>query len=111
MEDGYERYASLITTPDRTPIVAPVGTAFGLVRDDDGDLWYRLYDPGRDAPVRPRDVPRGLRDPGERHQARRPWGFRWRSGLLRGTPSTFSVRRRRPSTFLGLMPVIYFNAN
>merc|ERR1719277_229554 len=52
---GYEHYASLITRPDRRPVVAPVGNAFGLVYDDvvragenpaaPTSLFHRLYDP------------------------------------------------------------------
>ena len=47
VEEGYRRYASLITTDGRAPIIAPVGSAFELVYGADRDLWYRLYD--RDA--------------------------------------------------------------
>jgi len=45
VQQGYEHYASLITSSDRRPIVAPVGRAFGLVHDEDYNLFYRLYDP------------------------------------------------------------------
>jgi len=44
-QQGYEHYASLITTSDRKPIVAPVGKAFRLIHDEDYNLFYRLYDP------------------------------------------------------------------
>ena len=51
VEEGYRRYASLITTDGRAPIIAPVGSSFELVYGArygaDRDLWYRLYD--RDA--------------------------------------------------------------
>jgi hypothetical protein len=45
VQQGYEHYASLITTSDRKPIIAPVGRAFGLIHDEDYNLFYRLYDP------------------------------------------------------------------
>merc|ERR1712228_999130 len=45
VQQGYEHYASLITTSDRKPIVAPVGKAFRLIHDEDYNLFYRLYDP------------------------------------------------------------------
>lgn len=55
LAEGYKHYASLITRPDRTPIVAPVGPAFGLIYDrdvaagrnplDSSSLFHRLYDP------------------------------------------------------------------
>lgn len=51
--EGYKRYASLITRAGRSPIIAPVGTAFRLVYDavleagedpsDSSSLFYRLY--------------------------------------------------------------------
>lgn len=45
VQQGYKHYASLITTSDRKPIVAPVGKAFQLIHDEDYNLFYRLYDP------------------------------------------------------------------
>jgi hypothetical protein len=45
VQQGYEHYASVITTSDRKPIIAPVGRAFGLIHDEDYNLFYRLYDP------------------------------------------------------------------
>jgi len=55
VSQGYQHYASLITRPDRVPVVAPVGRAFGLIYDRiveagqdpsaSSSLFHRLYDP------------------------------------------------------------------
>merc|ERR1712048_257016 len=55
VERGYAYYASQVTRPGRTPLVAPVGRAFRLIYDeitvaggnagDAGSLFFRLYDP------------------------------------------------------------------
>merc|ERR1719356_2253244 len=45
VQQGYEHYASLITTSDRKPIIAPVGKAFRLIHDEDYNMFYQLYDP------------------------------------------------------------------
>lgn len=53
--EGYKHYASLISSPGRAPVVAPVGIAFRLIYNDivekgqdpanPSSLFYRLYDP------------------------------------------------------------------
>jgi len=50
VEQGYEHYASLVTRPGRTPLIAPVGRAFRLIYDDQRSFFYRLYDPDASHP-------------------------------------------------------------
>merc|ERR1719356_607973 len=60
VEQGYAYYASQVTKPGRTPLVAPVGRAFQLIYDeitssgrnpaDSGTLFNRLYDPDASHP-------------------------------------------------------------
>merc|ERR1711963_219611 len=60
VEQGYAHYASVVTRPGRTPLVAPVGRAFRLIYDDvtsaggsagdQGSLFHRLYDPDASHP-------------------------------------------------------------
>lgn len=60
VEQGYAHYASQVTRPGRTPLVAPVGRAFRLIYDhalstgpqpsDPGSYFHRLYDPDASHP-------------------------------------------------------------